>query len=58
MNEASENQSVMQRRRGSQSAVQLDPTYSSHIRGSVTLLPTPERSPLWCPVISVDDHAL
>jgi len=25
-------------------------------RGAVTLLPDPETEPLWCPIISVDDH--
>jgi len=54
----SETGSIMQRRRGNEHAVAHDPTFSSTTRGAVTLLPTPEKSPLWCPVISVDDHAL
>jgi predicted TIM-barrel fold metal-dependent hydrolase len=35
-----------------------DPTGWSSVRGAVTLLPEPDPSPPFCPIISVDDHYL
>ncbi len=45
-------------RRGTEDAVRHDPTFSRIDRGVATLLPDPSPSTLFCPVISVDDHAL
>lgn len=35
-----------------------DPALQTTARGTVTLLPDPEPAPLFCPIISTDDHVL
>ena len=44
--------------RGLEDSLRHDPTFSSVERGAVTLLADPEPKEVWCPFISVDDHAL
>jgi predicted TIM-barrel fold metal-dependent hydrolase len=35
-----------------------DSTITSTVRGTTSFLPEPSPAPLWCPIISVDDHLL